>query len=828
MQERVRKNEKKIKKEIDEKIDVKIAILEKMRAKLKQESTNLTATKMKRLSLQQDGLEMQLAGLTSAVEFTENILVKGSNNDVLSMKTQIESRLTELSDKEIDDEVDEEDKQILQVNEISYSDLENYVVIKDESAPDPKKCKVDSIPNTNNIVIEVRNCCNEKISIKTNRIQIKYPLPITCSKRIGKKGEFILNGSFQRHSVFTAAHQLEVLIDGHPINNAISLEESKEEEVVNTRPRTSTEKTERKLQNAAKEARTFAENVKKCIEKRRTTVALLRDFINCLNNGSEQVDVTSKVPEADGVQKQTGEDNANKLVKIQSCLDEDKDIMAIIDNKYTSLMADAEHVSQYGPNYGSKDQILCSLIVAATFSNSWVDEVNDNLTSTINVFTMVCSSFLKSSTHKEADDESETSTVSKCMGTEIVHRLAPKMKDVFNKGVVKTSELTVQSVLGKAAVDVPSAFDIYKIMDESQTSNVFECETSKILRDIEQGFREQLEKMDSFIAEIKSLAVNLEVVLKDALNNLLENISCTDEINDQQVEEWTQCLGALSWQHAVGELGESSKNYFLLIIAKAYNFLKPKFEEYEPTDSERREKIVDITFLAHGGVCQPLLPGRLHYLNNKKVKSILLYVPWGCMLDASAAYGIATGTITPENVAFKGLLDEGQRLMYWNKLPMGGTEIPNVVFKRVSIGEDAIQHLEQIDFLLRRSARGIFIPFLPERTNLEEIPLSALAVAVPIISWVLSGNGSDNSQDSNYAERDMKYRIHIASCLYPMDDNILDSSKDRLWPKVNCKQYWAVPVSHRLPTMTMPSVDNQTDLQPVFHEVNKYFSIRLN
>ncbi|KXJ12266.1 Tripartite motif-containing protein 45 [Exaiptasia diaphana] len=213
MQDRVRKNEKKIKKEIDEKIDVKIAILEKMRATLKQESTNLTATKMKRLSLQQDGLEMQLASLKSAVEFTENILVKGSNNDVLSMKTQIESRLTELSKKEIDDEVYEEDKQILQVNEIPHSDLENYFVIKDGSAPDPKKCTVHRISNTNYIVVHVRNYLNQPIDIKTNRIKCKHSelSHFTCSKIMGKKGEYEME--FSRRLGLVQGWFLQVLID---------------------------------------------------------------------------------------------------------------------------------------------------------------------------------------------------------------------------------------------------------------------------------------------------------------------------------------------------------------------------------------------------------------------------------------------------------------------------------------------------------------------------------------------------------------------------------------------------------------------------------------
>ncbi|KXJ13153.1 hypothetical protein AC249_AIPGENE1985, partial [Exaiptasia diaphana] len=106
----------------------------------------------------------------------------------------IESRLTELSDKEIDDEVDEEDKQILQVNEVPHSDLDNYFVIKDGSAPDPETCTVDMIDmiiNTKHVV-HVRNYLNQPIDIKTSRIKCKHSQlsDITCSKIMGKKGEY--------------------------------------------------------------------------------------------------------------------------------------------------------------------------------------------------------------------------------------------------------------------------------------------------------------------------------------------------------------------------------------------------------------------------------------------------------------------------------------------------------------------------------------------------------------------------------------------------------------------------------------------------------------
>ncbi|KAK3735709.1 hypothetical protein QZH41_010142 [Actinostola sp. cb2023] len=116
MQQLVKKNSVDIQKYIDDVINQHIQALEEKRIKLKQESRVILATKMKNLTAQEDGLVMHMTGLKSAIEFTENVLSKGSNSEVMSISKQILSRLSQLSAKPFDGEVKDEDHQVLQVD----------------------------------------------------------------------------------------------------------------------------------------------------------------------------------------------------------------------------------------------------------------------------------------------------------------------------------------------------------------------------------------------------------------------------------------------------------------------------------------------------------------------------------------------------------------------------------------------------------------------------------------------------------------------------------------------------------------------------------------
>ncbi|KAK3732275.1 hypothetical protein QZH41_014413, partial [Actinostola sp. cb2023] len=147
MQKRVKTNAAETEKNIDDVINKQIRALEEKRNCLKQESRDMTATKMKNLTAQEDGLVMHMTGLKSAIEFTENVLSKGSNSDVLSMSKQVMSRLSQLSAKPFDEKVYDVDKQVLHVDEQLLSDgiakFAKFIV--DEKVPDPGQCEIEDV-----------------------------------------------------------------------------------------------------------------------------------------------------------------------------------------------------------------------------------------------------------------------------------------------------------------------------------------------------------------------------------------------------------------------------------------------------------------------------------------------------------------------------------------------------------------------------------------------------------------------------------------------------------------------------------------------------------
>ncbi|XP_020898232.2 uncharacterized protein LOC110237002 isoform X1 [Exaiptasia diaphana] len=315
----------------------------------------------------------------------------------------------------------------------------------------------------------------------------------------------------------------------------------------------------------------------------------------------------------------------------------------------------------------------------------------------------------------------------------------------------------------------------------------------------------------------RSLKEGFDVELMDTLKKFLENTSCGNDIPPQQLDELRSLLNnacSPSWRSSIEGSQQDDPSLFNA-LARAHSFVKPILEEYERINTPRRGEVVDLTFLAHGGVCRPLLKCISHYWNDEQIESINLYVPWGSRLDANAAYGIVTGEISQDNIAFNGFFHEDQRLTKWpNDLPRDNTLIPNVVFTRVSPLEDAWRDMQELHSMLQRQARrGICVPFLPETTNIDELPLVILCVAVAVAGVQL----------------DRKYRIHIASCLYPMFDEprilVHPTVFDEVFPRVNCDQYWNIPISDRPVTMTMRfDTAPSPDVEKQFPILNDYLN----
>ena len=133
---------------------------------------------------------------------------------------------------------------------------------------------------------------------------------------------------------------------------------------------------------------------------------------------------------------------------------------------------------------------------------------------------------------------------------------------------------------------------------------------------------------------------------------LLETISSSNEVNQIVKEEVTSyfcdCEKEEGWSNTFGCHLNSPLDDYFEALARIFKFLNQNIDRNE---LEKSEGPIDLTFLAHGQVKNPLLPCRLFYMNDY-VQSITLYEPWGCAIDATAAYGILTGTIRVNNVRY--------------------------------------------------------------------------------------------------------------------------------------------------------------------------------
>ncbi|KAK3726935.1 hypothetical protein QZH41_014788 [Actinostola sp. cb2023] len=239
MKERAKENSDNTEKRIDDVINKQIQALEEKRNSLKQESRDITATTMKNLTAQEDGLVMQMTGLKSAIEFTENVLSKGSNSDVLSMSKQVVDRLSQLSAKPFDREVKDVYQLVLQVDERLISDGIAKLAKVIDGVPDPAQCEVrweKKADGRDVIHTYIKNSLGEPLNITKDRITFTTDDPIIDTEILHdglftpyENGIWSIEDPFfhpprgRAHGLHTLVN-LNIKVDGHLIKgNPIEL-----------------------------------------------------------------------------------------------------------------------------------------------------------------------------------------------------------------------------------------------------------------------------------------------------------------------------------------------------------------------------------------------------------------------------------------------------------------------------------------------------------------------------------------------------------------------------------------------------------------------------
>ena len=189
-------------------------------------------------------------------------------------------------------------------------------------------------------------------------------------------------------------------------------------------------------------------------------------------------------------------------------------------------------------------------------------------------------------------------------------------------------------------------------------------------------------------------------------------------------EDWKECISRLENPTLVVQ----SVTY---VVCHLYSCIKKEEEKI-------RDGKLNIIFIAHGSVSTELYPSQLYYLN-RRLKNIRMYSPWGCSVDASVVYGIATGLLKPKNRYFH---FDPQNILpcyyedEFNNLPRSGAGIPTPRFSKIKKGDEAYGALCALHNELKVETNDLIITFCDDTIPLPEVPLCVVTNALALIGHV--------------------------------------------------------------------------------------------
>ncbi len=169
---------------------------------------------------------------------------------------------------------------------------------------------------------------------------------------------------------------------------------------------------------------------------------------------------------------------------------------------------------------------------------------------------------------------------------------------------------------------------------------------------------------------------------------------------------------------------------------------------------KHRERHIDIVFVAHGRIVAEFMPaGGL--VPGTAIRDTILYSPWNCKIDGSAAYSIAQGSIRMENRNFINLVNfEPNPLPYhWNSMRQSRHNIPGIILSPLVPEEQAWAYFQALwtQRTMDIDSR-VIIPYVVPQGLVNafgEIPFCVFLFAA---SFVLMLNGGTAT-------------VHLAACL---------------------------------------------------------------
>ncbi|KAJ0070622.1 hypothetical protein NL108_016895 [Boleophthalmus pectinirostris] len=187
----------------------------------------------------------------------------------------------------------------------------------------------------------------------------------------------------------------------------------------------------------------------------------------------------------------------------------------------------------------------------------------------------------------------------------------------------------------------------YNISPSFRASNrgqdVTSCVDSRSQRNKANVIQKDVDDLQKAMQDISSALEELKDVLE-----CIEDPGCvcrrTKLLNyaqrhcrDPDVKEWLQ-EGAQS-------------EHFLHLIDVFYHLKSALQREKKKRRRKDPRRLIDVVFVAHGWISDSLMFSNL-LLPLPSLQEVVLYEPWNCVIDATAAYGIATGYIEPKHRSF--------------------------------------------------------------------------------------------------------------------------------------------------------------------------------
>ncbi|CAJ1075494.1 uncharacterized protein LOC117832678 [Xyrichtys novacula] len=181
-------------------------------------------------------------------------------------------------------------------------------------------------------------------------------------------------------------------------------------------------------------------------------------------------------------------------------------------------------------------------------------------------------------------------------------------------------------------------------------------------------------------------------------------------------------------------------------IGELFSFFRRHIEVEEKKD---HGNMIDITLLAHGAIRDSMIPACC-LLPLPTIMDVVLYNPWNCTIDATAAYGIATGIMKPQHRIFIcskkdscSIRDAGHRPVklpnHWNSMSKAGEHmIPNITLAPLNVPEDG--YFKSFESLTKKyglpERNRIIIPYIvpaeETKQGKESIPFYVVSLALSL------------------------------------------------------------------------------------------------